>query len=99
MDKNQTIREFIVQSDYFDKIEMAIDYNQSTSIGWAKRQLKLVLNAFLENKTVVIEDLNIRLTKIEEYKVWKKNRDKLNLFNSEELINEIKLSISRNQNW
>lgn len=99
MEQNKKNKEFIVQSEYFDKIEIAIDYNHASSFGWAKRQIKLVLNAFLEGKNLVIEDLNLRLTSIEEYKEWKKERDKLNIFNSEELIKEIKLSNSRNQKW
>jgi len=99
MEQNQTNKEFIIQSQFFERIEMAIDNNNASSIGWAKRQLKLVLNSFLEGKTVIIEDLNLRLPSIEVYKEWKKERDKLNIFNSEELIKEIKLSNSRNQMW
>ncbi len=91
--------EFIVTTQLFSQIEDAIGQNTASSVGWAKRQLKVVLNVFLENKSLVIEDINIRLTNIEEYKKWKKERDKLNHFNSEELIKEIELSNSRNQKW
>jgi len=92
-------KEHIVNSEYFNQIEEAIDYNQSSSMGWAKRQLKLILNAFLNGKIVIIEDIGIELKTLEEYKEWKNDREKLNIFNSELLINEIKLSNSRNQQW
>ncbi len=97
--QHNNVSELVLNSEYFKLIEDALDYNSSSTEGWAKRQLKLVLNAFLEGKSVVILDLGIKLKTIAEYKEWKKDREKLNYFNSELLIKEIELSNSRNQKW
>lgn len=97
--KNKSNEEYILNSEYFKLIEDAIGQNNSSSIGWFKRKLKLVLNAFLEGKTVIIEDLGIKLSTLSKCKEWKKERDKLNMFNSELLIKEIELSNSRKQTW
>jgi len=91
--------ELVLNSEYFKLIEDALDINNSSSVGWSKRQLKFVLNAFLEGRTLFILDLNVRLKTISEYKEWKKDREKLNRFNSDLLIKEIEQSNSRNQKW
>ena len=95
--QDNSINELVLNSGYFKLIEDALDYNNSSSVGWAKKQIKLVLNAFLEGKSVVILDLDITLKTITEYKNWIKDTEKLNYFNSELLVKEIELSNSRNQ--
>ncbi|MEP7198156.1 MAG: hypothetical protein ABI851_16680 [Saprospiraceae bacterium] len=99
MEESKDDKSLTINSDYFDEIERAVDDNCASSMGFARSRLKNILNAFLENKIVVIEDLNISFSSIEEYKNWKSNREKLNIFNSDILINEIKLSKSRNEKW
>ena len=97
--QDNSVSQLELNSEYFKLIEDALDYNNSSSVGWAKKQLKLVLNAFLEGKSVVILDLGIKLKSISEYNEWKKDRNKLNIFNSESLIKEIEFSKFRNQKW
>lgn len=94
---NNFNEQLVLHAEFFIKIEEAVSNNNSTSIAYAKRQLKLVLNSLMEGKSIFIEDLNIQFNTIGEYKKWKKDRDKLNTFNSELLIKEIKLSKLRNQ--
>lgn len=52
MELNQKDKKTIVSSEYFEQIEDAVSYNQASSFGWAKRQLKLILNVFLEGKSL-----------------------------------------------
>ena len=86
----------ILDTKYFMDIEEAVLHNSASTDGYARRQLKHVLNAFLENKTVIIKDIDVELHSIEEYKEWKKDRDLLNRYNSEILIKEIETNKSRN---
>lgn len=95
----ETEDKFITTTNYFADIEGAMAYNSSSTDGYAKKKLKLVLNALIKGKSIFIEDISLEIKSIEEYKIWKKDRDLLNVYNSENLIEEIKYCDSRNIKW
>lgn len=74
----------------FHKIKEAIQYNSSTSISFARNQSKEILKILHKGNTIEIEELDITLNNIEEYKAWKKDKEYLNLFNTDILLSEIK---------
>ena len=95
----ETEDKFITTTKYFTDIEGAMAYNSSSTDGYAKKKLKLVLNALIKGKSIFIEDISLELKSIEEYKLWKKDRALLNVYNSENLIEEIKYCESKNLKW
>ena len=95
----ETEDKFITTTKYFTDIEGAMAYNSSSTGAYAKKKLKLVLNALIKGKSIFIEDISLEIKSLKEYKVWKKDRDLLNVYNSENLIKEIKYCDSNNIKW
>jgi len=74
-----------------EEIEQAIGYNSASTERFAKRKIIELLKTLINGDSIVIEDIGVELKTIEEYKSWKRDREYLNTYNTDQLIAEIKL--------
>ena len=79
-----------ISSEYIKDIEGAITYNSASTDGYARARIIDMVKAILSGETLTIENENIELKTIGDYKNWIKNNEILNLYNTEELIKELK---------
>lgn len=77
---------------YIEDIEGAIGYNSASTEAYAKRKIIELIKTLLNGDSIVIEDIGVELKTIEEYKLWKRDREYLNTYNTDNLIEEIKES-------
>ncbi len=80
-----------INLQHIEEIEQAIGYNSASTEGFAKRKIIELLKTLINGDSIVIEDIGVELKTIEEYKSWKRDREYLNTYNTDQLIAEIKL--------
>ena len=81
-----------ITAAFIKDIEGAITYNSASTDGYARARIIDMINAILSGETLIIENENLELKTIEDYKIWVNKNEILNQYNTNELIKEWKNS-------
>ena len=81
-----------ITSEYVKDIEGAITYNSASTDGYARARILDMIKAILSGETLTVENGNLSLTTIDDFKTWIRSNEILNYYNVDELLKELKRS-------
>ena len=82
-----------VKPELLREVEDAISYNSSSTFSHAESMIMDLLKILIEGGIVTIEDDNVELWSIEDYKNWKKDKEYLSFLNTDTLVRRITKSV------